>query len=151
VYNRILLPTDGSEGTETAVEHAITHAKTYDAELHVLHVVDQSVLESTATPTVDGMAPQVIRDELDEQGRALVNEVAAQSKDAGVPVTTEILEYGRPHEKIHTYATENGIDLIVLGTHGRSGLNRQLLGSVTEKVVRTAEIPVLTVQLEKEQ
>ncbi|RBI60415.1 universal stress protein [halophilic archaeon] len=150
MYDRILVPTDGSEGTKTAVEQAVTHATTYDAELHVLHVVDQSAVDLTAAPAADGMTTEVIQEQLDEQGQALVEEVASQAADAGVPTTTELVEFGQPHEEIQSYATEHEIDLIVIGTHGRSGLNRQLLGSVAEKVIRTAETPVLAVQLDEE-
>ncbi|WP_083851147.1 universal stress protein [Halogranum rubrum] len=58
-----------------------------------------------------------------------------------------VVEYDHPHEKITSYATDQGIDFIVLGTHGRSGIDRHLLGSVAEKMIRTAEVPVLAVQL----
>lgn len=150
MYDRILLPTDGSDGTKTAIEQAIGHAQTYDAELHVLHVIDQSAVELTATPTVEGVPTDVVHEQLDEQGQALVREVTKEANDAGVPTTTEIVEYGRPHEEIQSYATEQDIDLIVIGTHGRSGLNRKLLGSVAEKVIRTAEVPTLAVQLDEE-
>ncbi|WP_227378354.1 universal stress protein [Haladaptatus halobius] len=149
MYDRILVPTDGSEGTKTAVEQAITHARTYDAELHVLHVVDQSAIDLTATPAADGMTSEVVHEQLDEQGQTFVDEVATQAAEAGVPTTTEMVEYGRPHEEIQSYASEQGIDLIVIGTHGRSGLDRHLLGSVAEKVLRTAEVPVLVVQLDE--
>ncbi|MFB9809565.1 universal stress protein [Haladaptatus pallidirubidus] len=150
MYDRILLPTDGSDGTKTAVEQAIIHAKTYDAELHILHVIDQSAVELT-TPAAEGMPMDVIHDQLDEQGQSLVEEVAAQATAASVPTTTEIVEYGQPHKEIQTYANEQGVDLVVLGTHGRSGLNRHLLGSVAEKVIRSAEVPVLAVQLETDE
>ena len=147
MYDRILLPTDGSDGTETAVEQAIEHAKTYDAELHVLHVVDQSVVDLTATPASGGVTADVLREQFDDEGQTLVETAAAQATQAGVPTTTEVVDYGHPHEKITSYATDHGIDLIVLGTHGRSGIDRHLLGSVAEKVIRTAEVPVLAVQL----
>lgn len=149
MYDRILVPTDGSEGMKTAVEQAITHAKTYGAELHVLHVIDQSAVELTTTPTVEGMTSEVIYEHLDDQGQKLVEEVATQATEAGVSTTTELVEHGHPHDVIQSYATEQGIDLIVIGTHGRSGLDRHLVGSVAEKVIRTVEAPVLAVQLDE--
>ncbi|WP_231188713.1 universal stress protein [Haladaptatus sp. DYF46] len=148
MYDRILLPVDGSEGAKTAIEQAITHAQTYDAELHVLHVIDQSAVELT-TPSIEGISTDVVYEQLNEQGQALVNEVTEETNEAGVTTTTEIVEYGSPYEEIQSYAAEQDIDLIVIGTHGRSGLDRQLLGSVAEKVIRTAEVPVLAVQLDE--
>ncbi|GAA0243212.1 universal stress protein [Haladaptatus pallidirubidus] len=149
MYDQILIPTDGSDGTKTAVKQAITHAQTYDAELHVLHVIDQSAVEITAPPTIEGISADVVHEQLDEQGQSLINEVTEEANKSGVSTTTEIVEYGRPHEEIQSYAAEQDIDLIVIGTHGRSGLNRQLLGSVAEKVIRTAEVPILAVQLDE--
>ncbi|WP_266079962.1 universal stress protein [Haladaptatus caseinilyticus] len=150
MYDRILIPTDGSEGTQTAISHAITHAKTYDAELHVLHVIDQSAVEVTA-PMADGVPVEIVQEQLGEQGQMLVEAVTEQATAAGVSTTTELVEYGQPHERIQAYASEHGIDLIVLGTHGRSGIQRHLLGSVAEKVIRSAEIPVLAVQLDEDE
>jgi len=139
MYERILIPTDGSDAVDPAVERAIDLAETYGAQLHALNVVN------VASLSAEVHTPAVI-ESFEEQGEAAVGAVAERAADAGVgDVTTEVV-HGTPHRSILEYADENDVDLIVMGTHGRSGLDRYLLGSVTEKVVRSADVPVLTVR-----
>ncbi|WP_135806557.1 universal stress protein [Halorussus marinus] len=139
MYERILIPTDGSDAVDPAVERAIDLASTYDAELHAVNVVNLASL-STEIHT-----PAVI-ESFEEQGEVAVEAIAERAADAGVEdVATEVI-HGTPHRTILDYADDHDVDMIVMGTHGRSGLNRYLLGSVTEKVVRTADVPVLTVR-----
>ncbi|WP_134671527.1 universal stress protein [Halorussus marinus] len=139
MYERILIPTDGSDAVDPAVERAIDLASTYDAELHAVNVVNLASL-STEIHT-----PAVI-ESFEEQGEVAVEAIAERAADAGVEdVATEVI-HGTPQRTILDYADDHDVDMIVMGTHGRSGLNRYLLGSVTEKVVRTADVPVLTVR-----
>jgi len=141
MYDAVLVPTDGSEGTRGAVEHAIDHAKRYDAALHVVYVVDARVgiaREST---------PEAIFTELEQQGQRAIDDVIAQAEAAAVDTIEGVVARGDPHRAILDYVDGAGIDLIVMGTHGRSGLDRYLLGSTTEKVVRLAEVPVLSVPM----
>jgi nucleotide-binding universal stress UspA family protein len=139
MYERVLIPTDGSDAVDPGIERAIDLAETYGAELHALNVVN------VASLSVEVHTPAVI-ESFEEQGEAAVEAVAERAADAGIgDVRTEVV-HGTPHRSILEYADENDIDLIVMGTHGRSGLDRYLLGSVTEKVVRTAGVPVLTVR-----
>ncbi len=138
MYERILLPTDGSETTEHALEHAIDLADRYDAELHVLYVVD-------ATIFADDVDTGAIVEEFETAGERIVDDVAEQARAADVePVTTAVVR-GTPHREILAYADAHDVDLLVVGTHGRAGIERFLLGSVTEKVVRLSEVPVLVV------
>lgn len=140
MYERVLVPTDGSEGVESAAEHAIDIARTYGAELHVLYAVD------TASLSVEVNTAAIIED-LEAEGAEATAEVAEQAEAAGVErVRTEVI-HGIPHETILDYAEDNAADLVVMGTHGRTGLDRYLIGSVTEKVVRKSDVPVLTVRL----
>jgi Universal stress protein UspA and related nucleotide-binding proteins len=139
VYTDILVPTDGSTASATAVEHAIDLASHYDATLHVLYVVDvtgYSALEVGA---------DVVANALEEEGEDAVGDVisAAEAKDIA---TVSMIEHGTPHRAIIDYATAEAVDLVVMGTHGRTGVGRFLLGSVTERVVRTSPVPVLTVR-----
>jgi len=143
MYERILLPTDGSKATDAAVERALDLAATYDAELHVIYVVD-----TAAVPTE--VAADSILESLEEAGERVVADVEERAADAGVETVVAAVEYGTPHRVIREYADDNDVDLIVMGTHGRTGLDRYLLGSVTEKVVRTADVPVLTVRMPHE-
>lgn len=139
MYDRILYPTDGSEGAEAALEHAIDHALQYDASLHVLYVIEETI------PAMEAGAPDVL-EALEERGEEVITDVRERALEAGVKSVQASVAAGSPYRQIHTYTTEADIDLIVMGTHGRRGIDRYLLGSVAEKVVRTAECPVLTVR-----
>jgi nucleotide-binding universal stress UspA family protein len=139
MYNHILVPTDGSAGSVRATEHAVDLAEKYGADIHALYVVNVGRLEGMSL-NVPGSI-----DRLEEEGRELVGDVVDTAENAGVEATSAI-ELGRPAETIIEYADENGSDLIVIGTQGRGGLSRRLLGSVTEQVVRLADVPVHTVR-----
>ncbi|WP_423746066.1 universal stress protein (plasmid) [Haladaptatus sp. SPP-AMP-3] len=143
MYERILLPTDGSVSTDKAVEQALNLSDAYDASLHVLSVVDRTIVP----PDVRS---DILYDELEDECADAVSDVEAAANEAGVDVETTVLR-GTPHRVILDYADDNDIDCIVMGTHGRRGLDRYLLGSVTEKVVRLSEVPVLTVRMNEEE
>jgi nucleotide-binding universal stress UspA family protein len=113
----VLLATDGGEGAERAADHAVAVAAATGAHLHALTVGDDG-----------GPAERA----------------AARAREAGVDATAAVRS-GRPHEAIREYAEDHGADLVVVGTHGRSGVERVLLGSVAERVLRTATRPVLVV------
>ncbi|MFO7834368.1 MAG: universal stress protein [Halohasta sp.] len=138
MYSEILLPTDGESASQTALEHAVELADRYDARLHVLYVVD-----TAAYASFDAGAETIVS-ALKTQGEEAVESAVETAEDAGVRAVSEIVS-GSPHSEIIEYAAGEGIDLVVMGTHGRTGLDRYLLGSVTERVVRTSETPVLTV------
>jgi nucleotide-binding universal stress UspA family protein len=141
MYDTILLPTDGSDGSNAAAEHAIDHAERYDAALHVVFVVDANL--TGAEVDVPGLT-----DRLTQRGDTAVDRVAHRAREAGLEdVTTAVLS-GRPHQTIVEYVDDHGVDLVVMGTHGRSGFDRYLLGSVTENVLRAADVPVLAVHRE---
>lgn len=139
MYDRILLPTDGSEASDRAVEQAVGLARETGAELHVLYVVEDIP-----------QAPELMDDEVEAQlreiGEEAIDAIRASADAAGVEVVAALRE-GVPHETILEYADDADVDVVVMGTHGRSGLDRYLLGSVTERIVRTAEVPVLTVRM----
>ncbi|MFT4884283.1 MAG: nucleotide-binding universal stress UspA family protein [Natronomonas sp.] len=138
MYDDILVPTDGSTCSMAAVEEAIDHANAHDAQLHLLYVVDE-------TRVPDGDQPELY-DTLEAEGEEAIADARARAKAADVRSIRAAIGAGAPHEVILEYADDNEIDLIVMGTHGRSGLERALLGSVTERVLRTADQPVLTVR-----
>ncbi len=139
MYAKILVPTDGSEGTHAAVEHAIGLATTFDAALHTLYVVDTTV-------GIDASVPGTI-DALEEAGERAIDEVIRQAEAGGVETIEGAIAQGSPHQAILEYIDRKAIDLVVMGTHGRTGLDRYLLGSVTERVVRLSDAPVLTVRM----
>lgn len=142
MYDRILVPTDGSAGTRRAVEHAASLAATHEAEIHALYVVNTASYASFSMETTWEGVDEMLRDE-GEQAVAAVEEIATKY---GVPVETTIRE-GSPSREIARYAEREGCDLIAMGTHGRGGIDRLLLGSVAERVVRSSNIPVLTVRV----
>ncbi|WP_305880183.1 ferredoxin Fer [Saliphagus sp. WLHSJ1] len=121
----VLVPTDGSQGAEAATEHAIDLVSEVGGTLHALHVASGG-RETESLPT----------DDVRERGEA-----------AGVEVVTATRS-GRPHEVIAGYVAEAEIDVVVMGTHGRTGLRRYLLGSVTERTVRFSPVPVVSVKPE---
>jgi nucleotide-binding universal stress UspA family protein len=138
VYERILVPTDGSTGTAHVAMQALDLAEQYGSTVYVLHVVDEtasSLLEATGSES-----------ELEEQGERAVERIERMAQVHGVDTVTEI-QTGDPASGIIDYAEEIDADLIVAGTHGRSGVQRRLIGSVAERLVRHAACPVMTVRL----
>ncbi|WP_440991722.1 universal stress protein [Haloarchaeobius baliensis] len=134
MYDRILVPTDGSQGATTALEHGIEIATQWDATVHTLYVVDTRLARS-------GPALETLR----REGRRAIRDVEVAGTRAGLTIVTDIVE-GNPHEEILSYVSENDIDLVVMGTHGRTGLDRVFMGSVAERVGRRSPVPVLTVR-----
>lgn len=139
MYETILVPTDGSEGAVAAGEHAVDLARAHDGTLHVLYVVDVRM-----SPVSAGMEHGEIADLVDASGERPTAQTVDAAADAGVSAT-EAVRVGIPHERIREYAAEANADLITMGTHGRTGMSHALLGSVAERVVRTSDVPVLTI------
>jgi nucleotide-binding universal stress UspA family protein len=142
MYREILVPTDGSDASGTALAHALDLAEQYDARVHGLYVIDSSsfgLMEEGSSLVVENLR---------EEGSRAVASVADAAEAAGVDVRTSVRE-GDVYRTIVEYADEEDVDLIVMGTHGRRGLDRVLIGSVTERVVRSSPIPVLTVRGEE--
>jgi nucleotide-binding universal stress UspA family protein len=142
VFTRILIPTDGSDVATPAITTALDIATKYDATLHALFIVDPPSSVASAGDGFTGLDNLVA--ELEDEGHEATAAIAAQATDRDIETITAVRR-GNPHDDILTYAEAHEIDLIVMGTHGRTGVKRALLGSVTEDVVRHAEIPVLTV------
>ena len=167
MYEHILFPTDGSTGAAAALAHARTLAETHDATLHIMTVLDTSSphIGMTAAGT-EGATTGMTATEHDESEPGMVGEehniestlkqrsqdiVEAAADEVDSVDTVTAVERGPPHSGILDYVDENDIDLIVMGTHGRTGVERYLLGSVAEKIVRTSDVPVLTVRLGEEE
>jgi nucleotide-binding universal stress UspA family protein len=137
MYDRILFPTDGSETASAVLAYAGTIAAEHGAELHVLTVAD------TTRDSVTQIGGEVV-DALEQAGEQTVADAADQVAGYGVDVETAVHQ-GEPYATIVDYTTRYGMDLVVMPTHGRAGLERFLLGSVTERVVNRSPVPVLTV------
>jgi nucleotide-binding universal stress UspA family protein len=141
-YDRILVPTDGSEGVERAIEHAVEVATDDGATLHGLYVLSTDAYAGLAMESSWESVDRLLREDA-ETAVARVREIA-ERMDAGVPVETAVVE-GKPSREIVRYAESEGCDLVVMGTHGRGGIDRLLLGSVAESVIRASSIPVTAV------
>ena len=145
MFTRILVPTDFSEPSEAALDYARALAGKFGASLHVLHVFDAPFAAGAVSP--EGFiaeSPEVHARLFEDAKNRLQRRVTATDRHR-YGAKTEIVTGSSP-ESIVNYAKERGMDLIVMGTHGRSGLAQLLIGSVAEKVVRTAPCPVMTVR-----
>ncbi|GAB3670509.1 universal stress protein [Halopiger thermotolerans] len=138
-YDDVLVPTDGSEGAAAAYEPAIDLASTYDATLHSLSVIETNALGLETAPKGSDEGP-------DEAARTALETVETNASEASVTDVVTEITFGSPYEEILAYVREHDVDLVVMGTHGRSGIPRYLLGSVAEKLVRTAPVPLMTVR-----
>jgi nucleotide-binding universal stress UspA family protein len=139
---KILVPTDFSECSEAAVRYGRALAAAFGASLHLLHVVQDPYTQPWAAEAF----PAPLGDLLEQwqtQARARLAELVPEPERAATMVAVQV---GSPFFEVVRYAEEQGIDLIVIGTHGRGPLGHVLLGSVAERVVRKAPCPVLTVR-----
>ncbi len=141
-FNRILLATDFSDTSACAVEHAILLARTFGANLHVLHV-----LESEIPVMMDGVTylPPNYFEEMEKMAAERLEEVIPRADRDKLSVTL-VMRKGNPFLEVVRYARDQKMDLIVLGTHGRGAIAHVLMGSVAEKIVRKASCAVLTVR-----
>lgn len=141
MYDAILVPTDGSEGVDRTLDHAIEMARNHDATIHALYVIDRR-FELAADEDRDGLI-----DRLTERGKSAVAAVVDRCEAAGVDAVTDVRD-GIPYKAILGYADDAGVDVIAMGTHGRTGRDRLAhLGSVTERVVENAAVPVFVVNI----
>lgn len=141
MFERILVPTDGSEEAEAVIERAMNIAEMYGATIEALFVADSRI-----QGVVPEEAEDAVRAALQSEGEDATDGIATVAREREVPIRTVVRD-GIPHQTILEHAAENDVDLIVMGTHGRSGIERQLIGSVAERIVRMAPIPVMTVPL----
>ncbi len=140
----ILVPTDLSEGAEAALDYACELATKLEATVHLVHVIG---VPSLGIPELGVAVTSTVIDQLIAEGQTALDALADARRDR---IKIEVmLRTGDARDVIDQTATELGIDLIVMGTHGRRGLSRALLGSVAETVVRSAPCPVLTVRVPK--
>jgi nucleotide-binding universal stress UspA family protein len=140
---KVLVPTDFSEASAKAVTYGEELARRFGASLHVLHAVEPPLAQGWDVYGFPALLPERRAQVMAEVQRRLEEAVPPLARDRQ---PTELVTcVGTPHSEIVRFAKERGIDLIVMGTHGRGGVAHLLMGSVAERVVRTAPCPVLTV------
>lgn len=139
MYDQILVPTDGSDHALAAARHAFDLAETYGGTVHALFVVETDTSLLSVSKADVRASLREVREDASRQALAAVEDLAGEF-DA--PLVTAVRE-GVSDEEILAYAADT--DLVVMGTHGREGVRRRLFGSVAERVVRGATIPVMTV------
>ena len=146
MYKRILLPLDGSALAEQALPHAVAQASHFRAELILLKVVEP--FAHARGMSLAGL--EQIRQQAHAWAHEYLDRLAADIQQPGLLVQKVAVD-GRPHTGIAEYAETNQVDLIVMSTRGQSGLSRWLMGSVADRVVRGAMVPVLLVRARKEE
>ena len=153
---KILIPTDGSDYSTRAAEYGISIAKVHNAQIMVVYVIDKVVLDLIFKVSERDNVEQVgqisklterdnVEQALKQDGQRYINYVLSLAKKEGVKATP-ILAKGEPFEQIVHLAKDLNIDLIVIGTYGRRGAERILIGSVTERVIEYSPCPVLVIK-----
>ena len=146
MYQRILVPVDGSTTSNAGLAEAIKLAKLTGARVRVLHVVDEmpSLMSAYSFATMPGDVFKMLKD----AGQAVLEQARLTVHAAGIPVEATLFDSlsGRLFDRVAEQVQEWGADVIVLGTHGRRGVGRMLLGRDAEQIVRTATVPVLLVR-----
>jgi len=143
IFRKILVATDGSEQVRKAVDSAIEIAKLNDTKLYAVYVV--AVGGYAITPSKDKEWEKAVKEQLITEGKEATNYVENTGRVANIEVESIILE-GSPADEIVNFAEKNDIDLIVIGTQGKSAIKRFLIGSVAENVVRHSKTDVLVVR-----
>ena len=146
MYRHILIPTDGSELAERAVTHGLSLAKFVGAKVTVIIVEERPGVWFSFPETGAARAFGELIEQIKEYNSSALDRVANAAKQAGVPCETIQVHDAQPYEAIVATATDRGCDLIVMASHGRSGLSAVVLGSVTNKVLSYTKVPVLVVQ-----
>lgn len=145
LYKNILIATDGSNYSAKTVEHGIEIAKMLGSRVFTIYVVDTGAFASIPMD----MAWENIYEMLRSEGEKATNFVKEKGREEDIDVECIIID-GHPAEEIVNFSENNSIDLIIMGTLGKSGLDRFLLGSIAEKVLRNAKVPVIIIRSEKQ-
>jgi len=147
-YSRVLITTDGSENAEVAIPHGTAIAQRYGSEVHVLNVVD---IQAAGGAFNAGGLEKEFLERLDARGQEAVDSVADEIKESAPDLTVETAverttSFDGAAAGVREYVEENEVDIVVMGSHGRSNFKRQILGSVASTVLRTVDVPVLVVK-----
>ncbi|EMA49873.1 universal stress protein [Halococcus salifodinae] len=144
MYETILIPTDGSDHARQAAERGFDLASTYDAAVQIVHVIEDPDSGVTVHEYDEG-----VRDDMERTGEGYVDDLVSTAEGRDVAATGEV-RHGAAHEEIIGAADDHAADLIVMATHGRTGLEGLVLGSTAERVVRLASVSVLVARPDDE-
>jgi nucleotide-binding universal stress UspA family protein len=147
VLRKILIATDGSKAAEKAVDFGVQIAGLSGAKVYAVYVIDTTPYYSIP---LDEVWSKEVYEQLETMGNEITSDVEKAAKAAGLEAESLVLK-GDPAERIIKFAEEQSVDMIVVGSHGIGGFERLVIGSVSEKVVRHAKVPVLVVREPSEQ
>lgn len=140
VYRKVLIPTDGSDYAQRGVDHGLDLSAQHDAEVHVVFVVDEAV--HGHTPALSGY--EAFLEKVEDEGQRNVDRVVERARDRGLDASGAVLR-GRPAEAILDYVDREDVDVVVMGKRGVGDVEPPHLGSVTDRVIRHADVPVVPV------
>lgn len=143
MYDSVLVPTDGSDAAAAALDHAIGIARRNDAALHAVYATEVGHFSETLDEAEFADAV----DRLRAAGREAVDQIVDRAGEEGIAAESAVVD-GAAADVILEYVEDNDIDLVVMATRGRTGEARKVVGSVTERVVRSSPVPVLAVTVE---
>ncbi len=141
MFHRILVPVDGSKGSRHALHAAAEIAKRFEAEVHLICVIEATTHYPPGVVMIDA-------DKGREWAQGVLDKACARLREEGILRCEPHQAEGHPAEAVLEVARKYGADLIVMGTHGRRGFDRRVMGSVAEEVVRLSPVPVTTVHLD---
>ncbi len=143
---KILVPTDFSEDSDLAFRMALSVAVKYQARIFLLHVISNTIQQSLADYCLDqGIVDRVLNESIVFSNEKLQEEIDKNQQSGDIKVIPDVRK-GQPYEEILKEASERKIDLIVIASHGKTGLQKYFIGSVTEKVMKEAKCPVLLIR-----
>lgn len=145
MYNKILLTSDGSKNSEFAIEHALQIASDEGAEVIVLHVVDKKHLSNIHEDAIGETNFYEYTDKVLNDFEKVIQELESEKEEQYKVKITKLARQGRPCDVIIKVCKEEDIDMIVMSNSGKNKVDRFLLGSVTEKIIREAPVPVLVI------
>jgi len=142
---KVLIATDGSESAEKAASFGVEIARLSGAKVYAIYVIDTTPYYSIP---LDQVWSKEVYEQFDKVGHEITSDVVESARAAGLEAESIVLK-GNPPERILNFSEEQNVDMIVVGSHGKGGFERLVIGSVSEKIVRHAKVPVLVVREQK--
>ncbi len=145
MYRRIMVPLDGSKMAECVIPHVETVAKLSNASVELVHVVEPVELPTRGGIALSGDDLRQIEEHSRHEAQSYLKEIVSRLKSSGIKSRPKLLT-GKAADSLVDYMQENNFDLVIMATHGRSGISRWFWGSVADKILYSSKIPVLLVR-----